>query len=377
MSRKMSSKSAMLESNIDKIFGIRQTVLPANSASKLRTPDGHVVEVSHSEYIQDVTGTASFDPDSFNVNPGLVTTFPSLSAIARNFESYVIKEMVFEYRPRVGPLAAFAGSNTSEGVVMMNVQYDVADPFFNNYVDMLNYYGTQSVPASQPFFYSLDVSRGSKGGILPMRYVRTNSAYSNTDIRLYDYGRFNIATSRFPETQTCGELWVHYKVLLYKQNIFNVLGNDYPYFHIRGSSDFSTTNYYGTLPVVRPGSTLVPSISGGALVLPRATPVGNYMVTWFWQGQNGSVDSPTVSLSSNMSFLLIFRDGASGTLDPGSYTSNVLTQSVAFSINTVPVENSSVQQNQISLTVGTLPVAPSTYMDCILTPIVDGDDEDL
>lgn len=373
----MFTKSHLLEDNINKIFGIRQTVLPANSVSKLRTPEGHVVEVSHSEYLQDVTGSTSFDPDSLNINAGLTNSFPALSAIARNFESYVIKEMVFEYRPRVSPLAAFAGANTEEGVVMMNVQYDVIDPFFNSYVDMLNYYGTQSVPASQPFFYTLDVSRGSKGGFLPMRYVRTASQSLGTDLRLYDYGRFNIATTRFTAAQTCGELWVHYRVCLYKQNIFNVIGNDYPYFHIRGSSDFSTTNYYGTTPEIRPGSTLRPAISGGALLLPRAIPIGNYMVTWFWQGQNGSVDSPTVSLSSNMSFLLIFRDGATGTMDPGSYTSNVLTQSVAFSIDYVPIENSSVQQNQITLTVGTLPVAPGTYMDCILTPIVDGDDADL
>ena len=241
--------------------------------------------------------------------------------------------MVFEFRSRTG--SSFAGSNTSEGVVTMNVQYDVSDQFFLYHFNMLNYSGTQSAPASQDFDFHVDVGKGSKGNLLRMLFVGNTPSDITTDRRLYDFGRFNIATSSFRDVQTVGELYVRYKCCFYKQNVRASLGYDYPYLHFRGSPDFSAALPYGTAPKRSPASTLGTAVAAGnQLILPRSTPTGNYLLTYFWQGDSTSVATPVVTFSDNMVGLYIFRNGAAYVTNPGPSTNTNFVLNVAFTLKT-------------------------------------------
>jgi hypothetical protein len=68
--------------------------------------DGSTVIVEHREYIKDVfTGPSAgtFNIESIPVQPGLVSSFPYLAAIAANYEEYSVQGLVFEFISTTSP----------------------------------------------------------------------------------------------------------------------------------------------------------------------------------------------------------------------------------------------------------------------------------
>lgn len=360
-----------LQNNIDKMFNTHHSHIDSLGMSKFQTPSNHVIEMSQMEYLGDVYGSPTFTTQRYTINPGISNSFPHLSNIATNFEMYVIKEMQFEFRSHVFDM--ISSSNPQIGVVCMGVQYDALDSPFMSKGQMENYEYTQSVPSSDNCIHVLDVSKKARSdNVLKMLYVRTGSAAANTDLRLYDYGIFNIGVEGQQSTGLIGELWVKYKVCFYRQTVTKALGYNIPYCHIQGSADFDTTNYFGLTPIVSSGSFLRPLVLSDRIVLPTNAPLGNYLATFYWQGQNGAIATPTLTLSSNFANLNLFRGNATARVNPGSYSSTVLTISIAFTIVTPPVPNAPTQQSAIMLSGGTLPVAPGLFCDVVITAITNG-----
>lgn len=171
--------------------------------------NGDGVKVCHREYIADVVSNSSngvFNLVNYNVNPGLASTFPWLSTIARNFEEYEFKGLVFEYRTTSGAVT----SSQALGAVIMATNYDVVDPNFTTKQAMEAYeYSVSGVPSAN-LLHPVECAPGSRP--LNTLYVR-NTGVTTGGQQLYDFGNFQIATQGVPGSSVnLGELWVSYDV---------------------------------------------------------------------------------------------------------------------------------------------------------------------
>lgn len=58
------------------------------------------IVITHEECIRDVYGCSSTEEEQlvcYNINPGLLQTFPFISKIAQNFENYICEQLIFRY----------------------------------------------------------------------------------------------------------------------------------------------------------------------------------------------------------------------------------------------------------------------------------------
>ena len=172
--------------------------------------------VVHREFITDIVGSSSFNIQSYRINPGVADTFPWLAAIAENYEQYVVQGMVFEFKTTSA--TAVASTNTALGTVVMATQYNSLAPNFINKQQMENYeFACSSVPSNSILHpIECDPTQTQCGGIFN---VNAQVEPSEGDKRLYDVGRFSIATVGMQAESTIGELWVSYKICFLKPRL--------------------------------------------------------------------------------------------------------------------------------------------------------------
>ncbi len=56
------------------------------------------IRVRHREFVNDISGNTSFGTVGYYINPGLRSSFPWLSNVANNFETYRFNKLCYEYR---------------------------------------------------------------------------------------------------------------------------------------------------------------------------------------------------------------------------------------------------------------------------------------
>jgi hypothetical protein len=172
----------------------------------LRNGDCHIV---HREYIQDLTAQAT-SPSTFNVaaslpiNPGLAVTFPWLSKIAANFESYRFSKLKFCYETEA--------PSSLGGTQVLAVDYDASDVAPTTKQQALAYRDSvRCAPWQNCTHNSLkeDLSKQKT------YFVRYGAAPANTDIKMYDTGNlFAINQGVTTGGAVTGELYVEYDVTL-------------------------------------------------------------------------------------------------------------------------------------------------------------------
>lgn len=197
--------------------------------------------ITHREFITDIKSSITFNLNSYRINPAIQDTFPWLSAIAQNYEQYVVQGMVFEYKTISA--TAIGSTNTALGTVIMATQYNSLSPLFDNKQQMENYEFCQSSVPSQSILHAIecDPTQTQCGGIFNMYDVNAESG----DTRLYDIGRFNIATVGMQTADVpIGELWVSYKICLLKPRLTGV--TDAADFYTLLASSVSSANILGT-----------------------------------------------------------------------------------------------------------------------------------
>jgi len=178
--------------------------------------------ISHREYVADVFGPESagiFQNVTYGINPALPETFPWLSQIAANYEEYTIKQLIFTFRSTVSD---FVASNGQVGTVIAATQYNANDAPFASKQDMMEYAGAVSAKVSEGMMAGVECDPNQMSGA-PGKYTRAGPVPSNEDVKTYDLGTFNIATSNTPaqfNNQAMGELWVSYTVELRKPKFF-------------------------------------------------------------------------------------------------------------------------------------------------------------
>lgn len=162
--------------------------------------------VEHREFITDVAGSVAFTATDFAVNPGLGSTFPWLSTIARRFESYSFEKLDFVFETQA-PTSATGG-------VFLVMDYDSADPAPADKVSAMSYRHAVRGP---PWVTEPLVNRSLPEDLHKMKsnFVRSAVALAaNLDIKLYDVANFFMCTQGQAGTTAVGELYVSYKVRL-------------------------------------------------------------------------------------------------------------------------------------------------------------------
>lgn len=178
------------------------------------------VVISHREFLGNITGSQVFENSTFQLNPGLVGTFPWLSQIAVNYEEYSFEQLMFTYVS----LLSEATASGAVGTIIMSTNYNAGNPAFITSNDMLNNIGTISArPTDSPIIHGVECDDSKN--VLPSYYVRVGSVPEGQDIKTYDVGLFQLATEGMPvDSQLQGQLYVSYQITLRKPKLFTAAG---------------------------------------------------------------------------------------------------------------------------------------------------------
>jgi hypothetical protein len=164
--------------------------------------------VKHRELVTNISGTSSAAfvlANTFALNPGIQATFPWLSTMAQNWETYRFRKLRFCYYTRTG--------STTVGSVVFCPDYDAAD----------------AAPANESLastFKDVQEDVPWKDIITPLspipldqpqsrKYIRTGALAANLDIKTYDAGNLFVFTVDSAAAAAWGKLWVEYEVDLF------------------------------------------------------------------------------------------------------------------------------------------------------------------
>lgn len=181
--------------------------------------------ISQTEYLGNVTASADFKIEQYELNPGIHKTFPFLSQLANNYELYEWDGLMVCYKP----LSGEGGSDNVLGKVIMCTNYDPSALPFKNSLEMQNYDYCSTGKPSQTIIHGVETAGRSK--VTNMLYVRNSS--TSRDKVFTDIGKLFIATEGMPTSATgaIGELHITYRIRLSRAKLYATLGN----FGIQGS----------------------------------------------------------------------------------------------------------------------------------------------
>jgi hypothetical protein len=156
------------------------------------------ITIKHREYIGEITGSTTFNVESFQIQPGLSQTFPWLSGIANNFEKYKIKNVKFEY--------INISATSEKGRVTLAFDEDPLDEDPVDKVELFAYNGAVEGSVWSPL--TLNVPCKNK------EHFTRNGTVVGTDLKTYDCGKIVAAISNTADTSVVGELFISYEVEL-------------------------------------------------------------------------------------------------------------------------------------------------------------------
>ena len=163
--------------------------------------------IKHREYLGAVVGTTTILVKSYNVNPGLATTFPWLANIANNYEKYRVKKLSAQY-------VTSSGSTTGGRVGLA-----------------FGYNPSESNPESKQQFFSIIPNREEAPWediqlhIQPTgetKYIRIGGV-SNGTVNTYDMGKLLVMTSNNASGAVVGEIFVEYEIELIRPHFGSIV----------------------------------------------------------------------------------------------------------------------------------------------------------
>lgn len=260
--------------------------------------------IRHREYITDILApqnSANFTNKVYPINPGLSESFPWLAPIASQYEQYMIKGMVFEFKSMTADGVLNGTSSLMLGGIIMATDYNPLNGGFENKQEMENTQYTTSCKISESTYHAIECAPQ----LMPTKqlYVRSAEVPQNADRRLYDLGTFNIATYGLPAGLAVGsglgELWCTYEIELIKPVSLHhggkLIKSDKWYIPSVTNSDPLNS---GSGAVLAPNSSLGTTINSlDQLIFPVGTK-GSYIVTVCWQGTSAAITFPTVGANN-------------------------------------------------------------------------------
>lgn len=217
--------------------------------------------ISHREYIMDICTSPTigeWKSQTFAINPALGTTFEWLAQIAANYEEYELQGCIFVFRSMSGD--ALNSTNTALGTIIMATQYNPYQPPFVNKAEMESHAYAMSGRPSEDMVHPIECDPHQ--GVINTFFTRNGDVPTGADQRLYDVGRFEVATTGFQAASVnIGELHITYQVALMKPRLWTALGRAAPYYHA-SNVGWSGLTPLGTLPMIKNSkSTMEPTIA--------------------------------------------------------------------------------------------------------------------
>jgi len=181
-----------------------------STRNSLQSTNRQHMTVEEDEYIAEVTvaNQPNFNNVQYSVNPGQVGTFPWLATVAQRFEKYRFDYLEFYYKREVSEYA----TNGQVGKVMMSFDTDAADapPTTKQQIEDTMPH-VDSLPSEN---MRLRIDESLLYGKTDAFYVRPGALPGSADIKTYDIGNLNVATSGIVNNVAVGELHVRYRVHL-------------------------------------------------------------------------------------------------------------------------------------------------------------------
>jgi hypothetical protein len=231
---------------LSKLIGTGDYKVSKNTILKGNVPDfspsNHSVRVRHREFLGDIVGSTAFSTKTYSINPGDGVTFPWLSGMASLYTQYTIHGMVFTFSSTSAD--ALNSTNTALGTVVMATQYNTYDTPFLTKIAMENHEFSNSSRPSDNFMHPIEC----KVSETPFRqhFVRTGALSASEDLRLYDWGKFTLATVGMQAAATIGELWVSYDVEFEKPRLNDGGYNNARHFRI-SNGPWDINNVFGII----------------------------------------------------------------------------------------------------------------------------------
>jgi hypothetical protein len=209
--------------------------------------------VIHREPLSVLIGSTGFAITTFQINPGLASTFPWLSSQANAYESYKINALHIQYRHTTNEF-------TGKGTIVIAPDYDAADSPPTSIVAAEQM--ADSVQGACTRDWTCILRPRGIGILGPKRYTRSGALSANEDIKTYDIAQIHVCTSgQADAVAQIGQLWVYYDITLSEPqpvapgNIFlaGQLENV-------GGEGMSITNYPGSDEVAS-GSIVISSVN--------------------------------------------------------------------------------------------------------------------
>lgn len=252
--------------------------------------------IRHREYIKDITTSSTagaFKIEQFQINPGLYESFPWLSNISQCFDEYRLRGMVFQYKTTSSD--ALNSTNTALGTVIMATEYNAANTTsFTNKQSMESSEWAQSAKPSVSQIHAIECNPAYNAGDGHL-FIRHGDPPTGQDLRWYDQGIFNIATTGFQGTNvTIGELWVSYEVELFKSKLPDSLPGLTYSAHLRGSNTGSWNSApLGLIKVLQ--NATMPDFTYSSTDFSFYSPPGAlYEITIRWVCTTGALTAVTV-----------------------------------------------------------------------------------
>ncbi len=269
------------------------SLVTGNTTIPMMHSVGQSVVVRHREYVGDIKSSIVYAKQmEMALNPGLPTSFPWLSSVARQYQEYTWRGMVFHFVPTVGE--AVSATVPAFGNVMMHTEYRVTAPPPANKAELLNEYFASDGRPCEPIVHPIECD--PRENPYNVQYVRTGPVPPGEDAKTYDLGMFRCYTQGQAAANTVmGELWITYEVELRKPQLTSQAG-DVAWF--RGTGTVAPASPFGTTISVFKNSlgvTAAGITNAGRLTFPP-TLQGKFLVSLFWN-PGGSASSGSVTLT--------------------------------------------------------------------------------
>lgn len=248
--------------------------------------------VRHREFITNISGSTAFNIQEFDLNPGLVATFPWCSTLANLFQEVIWHGAVLEFVSTSAD--ALNSTNTALGTVILATQYNPYAPAFTDKVSMENTEFVNSIKPSCSVIHPIECDPK----LTPLRqlFIR-NDTTPPGDIRFYDLGTFSIATVGMQASAVIGELWISYDLEFLKP-IYSTVNNGGLGWHVDNAS-YDSANPFGIAQNVGTGNIDCSiGISGtgyDTLFFPPSYTSGYFIVAILW---HGTANNQTLNLPS-------------------------------------------------------------------------------
>jgi len=274
----------------------RTKVVTTARANVKSMPNGDI-HVRHREYLFDIdNAVATFNLTTTPINPGIAASFPWLSKIARNYESYRFNRLVFCYETE--------SPSTTAGTVMLAVDYDSSDIAPASKQQLMAYRNSvRSAPWNPCDHRSASEDLNKRKSY----FVRSAAIPNNTDQKLYDVGNLFVATQGVG-VLTVGEIYVEYDILLMTPEY---TANDIVGGSTVGGGTMTAANPLGSVPVPDSANAGFTTSTNSNITF---TQLGDYVLTYSFVGTNITAAPATQPLGAGVTLL----NATAGVIDAGA-----------------------------------------------------------